>query len=357
MPSADPTGGNGWTNTGPRSGTKEETQVQIVFLNRLERLDGKEEVRGQVFIGEHQGTWTAGWRNGDSRAEAEDEIWYEGISWEELLAAFRHGAAVKMRMGFRPLIDGLLDAPMWEREPSLQMQVQCYAELQEENPDLANALKQWRRAKASEEKRSAYLVATNRELHMLAVYAPRTPAELAQIPGFGKTKTEKYGSELIELLNDVPREHSFPLDWVARAVDADRFAEWMFKIKEEKYGRALSSVRDKRSLLAAIREGKTLAEIEAAVQCDRRTLVERIERLDEEGYDVLPVVDLELSSVPSEEWTQASEAMVQLGDRYLKPLLRKIYGEPENGQPETERQYEKLRIMRIRFRRERQSAI
>ncbi|WP_219640374.1 HRDC domain-containing protein [Cohnella sp. CFH 77786] len=343
--------------TGPARRDEGGSVVQIVFLNRLERLEGKEEFRGQVFIGEHQGTWTAGWRSGESGPAAEDEVWYEGVSWEELLAAFRHGAAVKMKEGFRPLIDGMLETPVWEREPSQQLLVQCYAELQQENPELTAALRQWRRARASEEKRSAYLVATNRELHMLAVYVPRTPAELAQIPGFGKLKTERYGSDLIGLLQGVPREHAFPLDWVAQAVDADQFAQWMFRVKEEKYGRALSSVRDKRSLLSAIREGKTLAEMESELQCERRKLVERIEKLDEEGYDVLPVVDLELSAVPTEEWTQASEAMVQLGDRYLKPLLRKVYGEGEAAQQEVERQYEKLRMMRIRFRRERQTAI
>ncbi len=328
--------------------------MHIVFLNRLDRVDAGRESRGQVFIGESQGSWTAGWRLADSGSpEPGEEIWYEGISWEELLAAFRHGVAVKMKEGFRPLIDGMLETPMWEREPSLPLLQQCYAEIQPENRELLAALRQWRRAKASEEKRSAYLVATNRELQMLAVYLPRTAEELAQIPGFGRLKTERYGAELIAMLRDVPRAHHFPLDWVGQAMDADRFAEWMFRLKEEKYGRALSAVREKRTLLSAIREGKSIADIEQALQVDRRKLVERIEKLDEEGYDVLPVVDLELAQVPPEEWAQASEAMAQLGDRYLKPLLRKIYGEEEGGQHDLERRYEKLRMMRIRFRRQR----
>jgi hypothetical protein len=331
--------------------------VQIVFLNRLDRADGRVESRGQVFIGEQQGTWTAGWRQEESIPGGEQEIWYEGISWEELLAAFRHGAAGKMKEGYRPLIDGMLDAPLWERQPSLQLLVQCHADLQEENAGLMAALRQWRRAKSAEEKRSAYLVATNRELHMLAVYLPKTAVELAQIPGFGKLKTERYGADLIALLHDAPREHVFPLDWVTQAVHPDRFAEWMFRLKEEKYGRALSTVRDKRSLLSAIRDGRSLADMETALQCERRKLVERIERLDEEGYDVLPIVDLELAALPAEEWTQASEAMVQLGDKYLKPLLQKVYGEEEAPAQEIEHRYEKLRMMRIRFRRERQTAV
>lgn len=330
--------------------------MQIVFLNRLDRVDAGGESRGQVFIGESQGTWTAGWRlMAGGSSEPGEEIWYEGVSWEELLAAFRHGAAVKMKEGYRPLIDGMLETPIWEREPSLLLLQQCYAELQPEKPELMAALRQWRSAKAAEEKRTAYLIATNRELQMLTVYLPRTMEELAQIPGFGKMKTERYGADLIAMLRDVPRKHAFPLDWVAQAVDTERFAEWMFRLKEEKYRRELSAVREKRSLLSAIREGKSIAEMEQALQLGRRKLVERIERLDEEGYDVLPVVDLELADVPPEEWTQASEAMTQLGDRYLKPLLRKIYGESESGPQDLERKYEKLRMMRIRFRRVRQN--
>jgi len=329
--------------------------MQIVFLNRLDRTIGHGESRGQVFIGEMQGTWTAGWRNADAGQQEADQIWYEGVSWEELLAAFRHGVAVKMKEGYRPLIDGMLDTPIWEREPSLPLLVQCYAELQKVTPELDAALKQWRRAKASEEKRSAYIVATNRELHMIAVFAPRTKEELGQIPGFGKLKTERYAADLIALLQDAPRQHKFPLDWVAQAVDMDHFAEWMFRQKEEKYGRALSMAQENRALLTAIREGRTLAELESELQMDRRKLLERIERLDDEGYDVLPLIDLELAAVPSEEWTQASEAMKQLGDRYLKPLLHKLYGEAASGQPDAQQQYEKLRMMRIRYRRERQS--
>lgn len=328
--------------------------MQIVFLNRLDRTDAGQESRGQVFIGESQGVWTAGWRLlAGAESVPGEEIWYEGISWEELLAAFRRGVAVKMKEGYRPLIDGMLETPLWQRQPSLPLLLQCYAELQPEKPDVMNALKQWRRTKAAEEKRMAYLIATNRELHMLAVYAPRTAEELAQIPGFGKMKTQRYGADLTAILKDVPRAHAFPLDWVAQAVDEQAFAQWMFLQKEQQYSRALTALHEKRALLTAIREGKSMAELEQMLQLDRRKLIEKIERLDEEGYDVLSVVDQELSDVAPEEWKQVSEAMAELGDRYLKPLLQRVYGAGDGGQ-DLERKYEKLRMMRIRFRHHRQ---
>lgn len=329
--------------------------MQIVFLNRFDRADSHGESRGQVFIGETQGAWIAGWRDGDSGQEGSEQIWYDGISWEELLAAFRHGVAIKMKEGFRPLIDGMLDTPQWEKQPSLYLLVQCYAEMQTVNAELDAKLREWRRTRAAAEKRTPYMIATNRVLHMLAVYVPRTMEELMQIPGFGKLKTDKYAADITELLKDVPRQHSFPLHWVAQAVDHDKFAEWMFRNKEEKHGRALSTARENRALLSAIREGKSLAEMEETLQIDRRKLLEKIEQLDSDGYDVLPLVELELKTVPPQEWEQASEAMRQLGDRYLKPLLIKLYGESASDQPDARQQYEKLRMMRIRFRRERQA--
>jgi hypothetical protein len=332
--------------------------MQVVFLNQFDRVTGQEEERAHVFIGELQGIWTAGWRALHLEVSSIEDVWYEGMSWEELLAAFRHGVARKMREGFRPLLDGMLEeTPFWERRPGLPQLLQCYADSRDAE-DSAAELKVWRRAKSLEEKKSAYLIATNRELQMLAVFLPHTLDELGQIPGFGKVKTERYGNEIVELLKGKERNHSFPLDaWVPGVVSATQLSSWMFQLKEEKYGKALSTVKEKRSLLHGIREGRTLGELEEELNCPRRKLLERIERLDEEGYDVLPVVEKELSGLSAEESALIETAIVQLGDRYLKPLLRKVYGEVNSNEEEVERQYEKLRMVRIRCRRTSQAAV
>ncbi|MBB6669685.1 HRDC domain-containing protein [Cohnella nanjingensis] len=333
--------------------------MQIVFLNRFERETGvAEDERGQVFIGEEQGNWSAGWHALPAQGEPGQELWYEGTSWEELLTAFRHGVAKRMREGFRPLLDGMLeDTPFWERRPQLQALLQCYADGREGAEELLVPLRLWRRAKAAEEKRAAYMIATNRELQMLAVYVPQTLAELQQVPGFGKLKTERYGADIVALLSGYERSHAYPLDWVAEAVSAEAFADWTFRQKEERYGKSLSLVQDKRKLLAGIRQGRSLSELAEELQCPRRTLLEKVERLDEEGYDVLPLVELELSEIPEAERDGAIRAMGELGDRYLKPLQKRVYGTAEAEEGEIERQFEKLRIVRIRFRRDRQVAV
>jgi len=326
--------------------------MQIVFLNRFERVDGVQEVRAQVFIGEQQGIWSAGWRGIEGDSAEEESVWYEGMSWEELLAAFRHGVAGKMRLGFRPLLDGMLeDLPFWEKRPSLPSLLQCYADSREAE-EIASAVRAWRRAKSVEEKKSAYLIATNREVQLLAVFMPQTIAELEQIPGFGKVKTERYGQDIVALFQGLERGHTYPLyDWVSIAVSDEMLADWHFRTREEKYGQQLAGTKEKRALLEAIRDGKTLVQLEEELNCSRRKLLERIERLDEEGYDVLPLVEQELSGLPPEETTKIEAALGELGDRYLKPLLRKVYGETGNDAKEAEQRYEKLRMVRIRYRR------
>ena len=60
---------------------------------------------------------------------------------------------------------------------------------------------------------------------------------------------------------------------------------------------------------------------------------------------------MELSELPPEESVRIEAALGELGDRYLKPLLRKVYGEAGNDDKDAEKLYEKLRMARIRYRR------
>jgi DNA helicase II / ATP-dependent DNA helicase PcrA len=65
------------------------------------------------------------------------------------------------------------------------------------------ALKEWRLARAREEEVPAYVVFNDRTLAELIRMAPRTIAELAEVPGIGPAKLERYGSELLAALEDV----------------------------------------------------------------------------------------------------------------------------------------------------------
>ena len=65
------------------------------------------------------------------------------------------------------------------------------------------ALKEWRLARARAEEVPAYVVFNDRTLAELIRMAPRTIAELAEVPGIGPAKLERYGSELLAALAGV----------------------------------------------------------------------------------------------------------------------------------------------------------
>jgi DNA helicase II / ATP-dependent DNA helicase PcrA len=65
------------------------------------------------------------------------------------------------------------------------------------------ALKDWRLARARAEEVPAYVVFNDRTLAELLRLQPRTISELAEVPGIGPAKLERYGSELLAALRDV----------------------------------------------------------------------------------------------------------------------------------------------------------
>ncbi|MDX6505657.1 MAG: ATP-dependent helicase UvrD/PcrA [Gaiellaceae bacterium] len=67
-------------------------------------------------------------------------------------------------------------------------------------PEPVRALKRWRLERARADEVPAYVVFNDRTLEELVRRAPRTPAELAAVPGIGPAKIERYGPELLAAL-------------------------------------------------------------------------------------------------------------------------------------------------------------
>jgi superfamily II DNA helicase RecQ len=62
-------------------------------------------------------------------------------------------------------------------------------------------LKVWRTNKAKELKIPSYLVCHNSELLNAILREAKTPTDLRSIKGFGELKVEKYGEEILSILN------------------------------------------------------------------------------------------------------------------------------------------------------------
>ncbi|OUM95412.1 MAG: aldolase [Thermobacillus sp. ZCTH02-B1] len=323
--------------------------MQLVFLNTLEkRTDEGRVVAAQVSIGESQGRWSVVWTE-PGGGSVRTDIWYEGASWEEMLSTFRHGVAVKLGEGYEPVLDGMLED---RRAPagSYVSMLQCYGELHCRE-DLYNALREWRRARAAAERKAPYAIARNSLLMMISAFVPQTEEELRQIPGWGKAKSSLYAGDVLAITRGFERRTTFPLTWVQEVLDPKAYRKWLYKQKELRYKSEMERHRTTRVILQAVRDGLGLDELAQTLGMERRRLVERIEQLDREGYDMSPLLDREIARLPEEERERIQAAIREVGDRYLKPILRQVYPEADlEGKP-LDSIYEKLRLMRMRMRK------
>jgi ATP-dependent DNA helicase RecQ len=61
-------------------------------------------------------------------------------------------------------------------------------------------LRAWRRERAQSDSVPAFVVFSNRTLEAIAARRPGSLEELAQVPGVGEHKLERYGDEVLEII-------------------------------------------------------------------------------------------------------------------------------------------------------------
>ena len=66
------------------------------------------------------------------------------------------------------------------------------------------ALKEWRASRAKADDKPAYVVAKDATLEEIAAVRPSTPQALLAVSGIGPTKLERYGDEILAVIDDVP---------------------------------------------------------------------------------------------------------------------------------------------------------
>lgn len=77
------------------------------------------------------------------------------------------------------------------------------SDLSTEELIITNSIKQWRIKKAQEEMLPAYMILSNADIYSVAKDKPTNTLELLNVHGFGKRKVEKYGDEIISLINQI----------------------------------------------------------------------------------------------------------------------------------------------------------
>ena len=327
--------------------------MNLVFLNRLERrTEDNERKEAVVAIGEQEGTWRLIWEEPKDGGRTEEQIWYEGAAWDELLSLYRVHLSEKMGEGFRPLIEeqGWSGADALYRQ-KLAPVLDCYSETRY-NESVFIALRQWRREQSAKEEKAPYLIASNRLLRAVAAFLPYTEDELLQLPGWGEMKAGKYGDRVLEIARQQERKHEFPLDWVRHSVSEEEFVKWMYRQREMKYRQQLEQKKTRDLIAEMVRERRTLTEMQDTLGLARRELLLRLEELVSDGLDAGDWIAAESSEIPAEETDKAIRLFAEVGDRYLKPVMMRMYDDQQRKHADLDHLYERLRILRMKYRHE-----
>ena len=139
--------------------------------------------------------------------------------------------------------------------------------------DIPNAglffdLKNWRDKTCNKQDLPIYLVANNNSLKEIATYLPRTTQHLQLISGFGKAKAEKYGGEILEMVQDYCTEHELETNIELKAVNPKRKRKELtvenadrkipsayISMQLFKEGKDIDAIAKERSLTASTIEG------------------------------------------------------------------------------------------------------
>jgi DNA-binding CsgD family transcriptional regulator len=122
------------------------------------------------------------------------------------------------------------------------------------NAELFYTLKNWRDKICNEQDIPIYYVANNNSLKEVAIYLPLTNQHLQQLSGYGKAKAEKYGDEIIAMVQAYCDLHNLHTNIELKAETPKRQRKESSVNKEQKIPSAIIS-------LQLLQQGKSITEI------------------------------------------------------------------------------------------------
>ena len=188
-----------------------------------------------------------------------------------------------------------------------KLTVTCYAgnkktsnDVNVSNNELLDTLKRWRNHIVEETDLPVYLVANGKSLTEIATYLPLTKKDLLLISGFGKAKVDKYGDEIIELVDEYCSRNSLSTNMEA-LISSQPPPK---KIKEVKANTKLVSFE-------LFKSGKTIAEIAKERNYAYTTIEAHLAHYVESGE--IDINDL----ISAEKQALIKEAITQYGNESL----------------------------------------
>jgi ATP-dependent DNA helicase RecQ len=89
-------------------------------------------------------------------------------------------------------------------QPRVELQGSVPDAIEAVDPDLVQALKQWRLRQSRKGRLKPYQVFSNQTLEALASHRPTSESELLAVPGIGPAKLDKYGADLLRMMRAAP---------------------------------------------------------------------------------------------------------------------------------------------------------
>lgn len=159
--------------------------------------------------------------------------------------------------------------------------------------DLREALRQWRLATAKKLQVSAFVVLFNSGLDALCERQPSSLEELRSIPNFGPRKTERYGQEILEIIN--------------------RFRTKPSENPENKSPKPLTA--PERETLLLLEHGCSLAEIASRLRVQLETSMAYVSDLVRRG-----TYPFQQDWVPQPKYDEILQAGEKVGWERLRPI-------------------------------------
>jgi len=124
-----------------------------------------------------------------------NEFWTTLVFYDE-------GTAVSVKSQFVKTVDEEIPTKTFAEKPvkpEIAPPEPIILTAEEEN--VYAALRDWRNERASQDGLPPYMIAHNDSLMLMAKQHVKTLEELPQIKGFGEKRTQKYGEEILQIIN------------------------------------------------------------------------------------------------------------------------------------------------------------
>ncbi|MFP4481125.1 MAG: helix-turn-helix domain-containing protein, partial [Desulfohalobiaceae bacterium] len=196
-------------------------------------------------------------------------------------------------------------------------EAQEYTEEEISHPELFQALKQWRTAKAKELNLAPYQVLHQRVLVQIVVFLPQTLSELEKIRGVGAKTVAKYGQELIDMVAAYRSKHG--IEQVVPPEKANPGAS-------KQAGRTGQAGDTRQMTLELFRQGKTPEQIAEARGLAQSTIESHLS-------DLVRKAELGIEELLSADRQQAIEKAIAEAKRdSLKEIKEMLGDEVSYGQ-------------------------